>query len=333
VAEAGRPLQLWRNAGTEAVLGTPCLKLVGVQQSDDWSRPRGDRTAWRRRDTVWLSQRLGVACRVERVIERRDPAAEEPTSVSKLRYELDTGLQLPGPMADDRRREVLQALAFRDALAPLLAQPGHAPTQLAGLLKRIDYHLEHQPPTPYRDAVLQVKNRALAAQRGESPPALPEQGPGQAPATATVGELAPDFVATDLTGGGSGRPRHWLGKPILLVFYNPAASTAPGVLRFAQRLAGEYHQRLAVVGLSVAGSAALVRQQRSELGVTFPILDGGGLRVSYDVTTTPKFVLLDGANVVRGAWLGVGQETAGEVREELKRWLAPSVQLPPPPGP
>ncbi len=88
-----------------------------------------------------------------------------------------------------------------------------------------------------------------------------------------------------------------------------------------------------VVGLSVSGDAEQVRRQRKELGITFPILDGAGLRISYDVQTTPKFVLLDAANVVRGSWLGWGHETPTEVREELKRWMAPAMHLPPAPAP
>jgi hypothetical protein len=331
VAEAGRPLQVWRNTGTDMACGTLCLKLVGVQQSEDWDRPRADRVAWRRRDTVWLSPRLGIACRVERVIEHREPAREEPTQWGKLRYELDSCLQVPGPLAHDRRQEISQALTLRDALTPLLAQPAQYGPQLAALIKRVDYHLENQPPTPYREAVLQVKRRAEAARRGESPPALPDEGSRPSPAVATPGQLAPDFVATDLSAGGSSRPRRWLGKPALLVFYNPSSPTAPDVLRFAQRLAAMHPQRLAVVGLSTVSDAGLVRRQRDELALTFPVLDGSGLHVSYEVTTTPKLVLLDGANIVRGAWLGWGPETSSEVREELKRWLAPSAQLPPPP--
>ncbi len=45
VAEDGRPPRTWRVAGTETAAGTLCVKLVGVQQSDDWDRPRGDSTA------------------------------------------------------------------------------------------------------------------------------------------------------------------------------------------------------------------------------------------------------------------------------------------------
>ncbi len=334
LAEAGRPMQVWRYTGSEMIGGAPCLRLAGLQQSPDWDRPRGDRTAWRRSDTVWLSSRAGVACRVERLIERREPNSQEPTQWGKLRYELDTGLQYSGPLADDRRQEIHQAFAFRDQLTPLLTQPVRNGPQLAALLKRIDYYLEHQPPTPYREAVLQVKRRAEAARRGESPPAQPEEsGPAAPPAVIAPGELAPDFLATDLAGSGSVRPRSWVGRPVLMVFYSPTAATAPLVLRFAQHLASVGGQRLVVVGLSVAGSAEMVRRQRGDMGLTFPILDGAGLRVSYAVETTPRFVLLDASNIVRGSWLGWGHETAEEVREELRRWMAPVVQLPPAPAP
>ncbi len=334
LAEAGRPLQVWRHTGTEVVASTPCLRLAGLQQSADWDRPRGDHTAWRRRDTVWLSTRAGLAARVERLIERREPNSQEPTQWGRLRYDLDTGLQYSGPLADDRRQEIHQAFAFRDQLNPLLIQPARSGPQLAALLKRIDYYLEHQPPTPYREAVLQVKRRAEAARRGESPAALPEEASHAAGSViAAPGEVAPDFVATDLTGSGSARPRNWLGRPALMVFYNPASPTAPVVLRFAQRLAAEGAHRLTVVGLSVAGSPEVVRHQREQLGLAFPILDGAGLRVSYAVETTPKFVLLDSSNVVRGSWLGWGHETPQEVREELRKWMAPVVQLPPAPVP
>jgi hypothetical protein len=317
------------------VSGTLCVKLAGVQQSEDWDRPRGDRAAWRRRDTVWLSPRLGIACRVERVLERRDAGRQdaEPTQWGKLRYELDSSLQYSGTLADDRRQEISQAITFRESLAPLLTQPTHYGPQLAALVKKIDYYVEHQPPTPYREAILQVKRRAESARRGESPAVLPEEGPGALPTTATTGALAPDFVASYLTGPGSSRPRAWLGRPVLMVFYSPTSSTAPDVLRFAQRLAVAYPQHVRIVGLSMSSDTAVVRSQSASLGLTFPVIDGSALRVSYGVETTPRFVLLDSANIVRGAWLGWGQETPTEVREELKRWLTPSVQLPPSPKP
>src|SRR5262249_13573984 len=57
--EDGRPARRWSVTGTESVSGSPCLKLIGVQQSDDWEQPRADRSAWRRQDTVWLAARTG----------------------------------------------------------------------------------------------------------------------------------------------------------------------------------------------------------------------------------------------------------------------------------
>jgi hypothetical protein len=38
--EEGQPIRSWSVAGTELINATSCVKLVGVQQSDDWDRPR-----------------------------------------------------------------------------------------------------------------------------------------------------------------------------------------------------------------------------------------------------------------------------------------------------
>ena len=51
------------------------------------------------------------------------------------------------------------------------------------------------------------------------------------------------------------------------------------------------------------------------------LLSGTGLRIAYNVEATPKLVLLDGDQIVRGQWTGWGPQTAGEVLDELKRWL------------
>jgi peroxiredoxin len=334
VAEPGRPTQVWRNTGSEMVNTYLCYKLVGEQKSEDWDRPRADHVAWRRVDTVWLAPRLGFACRVERLIERREAAHERPTQWGLLRYELDSSLQCPASLAEDRRREVLQAINFREQLAPYQSDPTRYPRQLNVLLKKVQYHLENHPPTPYREAVEQVRRHVEAARRGEAPLDSPKDT--QQPATLTravIGELAPDFVATNLTGGSSARPRNWTGKPVLLIFYSPASPTTPAVLRFAQGLAVKSSHRLMVAGMSVSTSAEVVKKQAEDLGIEFPIYDGTGLRITYDIESTPKFVLLDAHGIVRGAWLGWGQEVPGDVGEELRRWLPPTIHLPAPPGP
>src|SRR5262249_37523637 len=127
--EPGRPKRTWTAIGTETINGVSYLKLEGVQQSEDWDRPRADHTAWRRHDLVWMTTKLGVAFRVERTIERREPARSEPTERSIARYELESTLQYPGSLFEDRRREILQAHAFHEAALPLLPSPGKYPAK------------------------------------------------------------------------------------------------------------------------------------------------------------------------------------------------------------
>src|SRR5262249_36886489 len=93
VSEDNRPAQSWRALGAEFINNTYCLKLAGVQQSADWDEPRGDRAAWRRRDTVWVALNTGVASKVERIIERREAAHLEPTQRSVVQYELQSNIQ------------------------------------------------------------------------------------------------------------------------------------------------------------------------------------------------------------------------------------------------
>ncbi|HVS35559.1 MAG TPA: redoxin domain-containing protein [Gemmataceae bacterium] len=317
--EEGRPVRSWRVVGVESIDRERCLKLEGVQKSDDWDKPRGDRAAWRRTDTVWLSPRLGAASQVERVIERREPAHRQPTYKSVLRYNLEEPMQWPDRLAEDRQREITQARAFADAAAPLLTTPAKYGPQLTALMNRIAYHLDHQPKTDYREAILQVKRRIEAAQRGETPPAPANADtPDATPAVVAVGAPAPDFLAPDLVGARTFRLRSTLGQPVLLVFYNPASPSAPVVLAYAQQMS-DAHKDVTVLTLSMTGDGDAARKQHADLKLTVPLLDGNGLRTSYDVNGTPQLMVLDGKGVLRGDFTGWGRETAEEVMEELGR--------------
>jgi peroxiredoxin len=321
VGEAGRGKRTWTAIGTDSINGISYLKLQGVQQSDDWDRPRADHTAWRRRDLVWMTPKLGVAFRVERTIERREPAHSEPSQRSVARYELESTLQFPGSLFEDRRREILQARTFYEAALPLLSNPGKYPAKtFDALLGRIGNHLENQPPTPYRDAILQVRRRIEAGKRGETPPVLPAAEETAAPTVAVYGQHAPDFVATDLTTHKSERLSQHFGKPILLVFYSPTSLTAEEVLRFAQGLATA-HRDLVVLGCAVSDEADVVNKQRADLGLTFPLLAGKGLRLTFSVDATPKLIVLDASGIVRANYVGWGVETPDGVAAEVKRWL------------
>jgi peroxiredoxin len=320
--EDGRPNRAWELIGNETVNGTSCVKLVGRQQSADWDRPRADHTAWRRTDTVWVAPRLGVAYRVQRVIERRDPAREGPGWRSVMRYELESSLPYPRQLYADRRDEILKINAFQQSAGPLLAQPNRRGLELETLLARINKHLDKQPPTPYREALLYLKRRAEAAQRGEAPPAPPAEEKADR-SKAEAGHTAPDFLTPDLATRESVGLRRWSGRVVVMVFYHPGSITAEEVLRFGQAIQNNYREKVVVVGMVMSSDAERARRQHAALRLTFPLLDGTGLRQSYDVEATPKVIVLDAAGVVRGSEVGWGQETQEAVLGDLKRALPP----------
>jgi hypothetical protein len=88
-----------------------------------------------------------------------------------------------------------------------------------------------------------------------------------------------------------------------------------------------YRDDVKVVGLAMSEDAEIVRKQREELHLTYPLLNGLGLRKSYAVEATPKLMVLDAEGVVRGEYVGWGQETAGNVLADLKRSKPRSSQI------
>jgi peroxiredoxin len=316
MGEDGRTIHAWKVAGSEPVMGLTCVKLEGVQQSDDWDRGRADHTAWRRRDTVWLVPGQGIAQKVERVIERREPGRKDATQRSVLTYELANSARYPADLYDDRRLDITQAKDFWDSSQPLFANPASHAAQLDLLLQRINHYLQKPGPTPYREAVARVKRCVEAARRGEV--FLTAQDATPAAAVAAVGKPAPDFVAPNFTSRESARLRSWFGKPILLVFYNPTSDRTAQLLRFAQSVGERAPQAITVLGMAMSEDGDSVRKQRTDLRLTFPVLCGSGLRFSYSVETTPRLVVLDAAGVVRGSYLGWGLEVQESILEDLK---------------
>jgi hypothetical protein len=327
VTEPGHPEWRWQVAGVEPVNGTLCVKLVGVQQSEDWDHPRADRTAWQRTDTVWVSSRSGVGHRVERIIERRSPARTEPTHRSVLRYDLEYSPRYPARLVEDRRRDIEQACRFQAAARPYLGQPGRHGRELESLLAQIDAHLERQPtPTPYRDAVVQIRARVEAAHRGETPPVLPSDltDPLTTPTPSTrlaVGRPAPDFLAPNIgVPGRSASLRDWKGRPLLMVFYNPTSRNLNPLMSLVQQVAAR-HPGVAVIGFAMTSDPDQAARQRRQRGWKFPVIHGTGLRISYAVDCTPRLVLVGADGTVRGIVVGWGSETARELESEIPDWL------------
>jgi hypothetical protein len=316
VQEEGHPARNWQIAGTEVCAGKTCVKLVANQQSDDWDHPRADQTAWRRQDILWLTPQLNVAQKVDRVIERRDPAHTVPTHRSTVRYTLDSDVRYPGRLFDDRQHEIQTLSRFQAEAAPLFKQPAHHRSQIENILRKVAHHIEHQPATPYRPAVLHFRQQLEAAKNGE--PAV--QTVYEEPAAVRkigVGEHMPDFAITCLTEKQPLHLKQMLGRPTLMVFYNPATTMGRTVLLYAKELCDKQAGKVQVLAMAVTEDAALARKQHAELQLPFPILDGHALRLTLSVEHTPRFVLLDGDAVVRWEMTGWGDHVPGEIAQEL----------------
>ena len=320
-AEPGRPTRVWEVAGTEVVNSTLCVKLIGRQQSDDWEKPRADRDAWRRGDTVWVSPQQGIALKVERVLERRGAARLDITYRAVAAYERDGQVNYPGKLFDDCAREVELAVKFQTEAEPLMRQPALYRPQIDALLKRITFHLQ-QPMTvgPYRKAVLQVQRRVEAARRGEVTPEA-ESEPEPVLTRATPGQRVPDFIVTELVKHQTVQLYKQLGKPVVLLFYSPTSDIGRKALQFGQQLSEKHRGQVRVLALAVTEDEELVRKQHAEMHLTFPILDGRGLHETYGVDATPRLVVLDGEGIFRGGYTGWGEHTPREIGEELRRCL------------
>ena len=322
VNEAGRTPRTWRVDGTETVSNVLCVRLVGIQRSEDWDTPRADRSAWQRRDTVWISPQFGLTYRFERVIERRNAARQEPSQRSVLSCTLESSLTYPGKLFEERHSEIEQARKYWQQTDGLLRDAEQNKAVLEGLLKKIKQYCDAQPPTPYRKAVVQVQKRVEAALRGDTTPEQPTDDTTLTTPKAAVGQRVPDFVCTDLVTHDTQRLQRVLGKPVVVMFFNPSTETGQRVLRFGQTLSQSFPQTINIMPMAVTDDPDLVQKQHKEMQLPFSILDGSGLVQLFGVEALPRVVVLDAQGVVRAAYTGWGFQTSGEVTAQLKKLLA-----------
>ncbi|CAN5296912.1 hypothetical protein BH10PLA2_BH10PLA2_06200 [soil metagenome] len=319
-----RPDRTWRFLGIDEVHGIGCLKVEGVQQSDTWEKPRADRPAWRRKDSIWLSRRWGVATRVDRTIELREAAHVNPTQRCRVLFDLQGPTPHPTQLLEPIKKEIAQAKAFAKQAAPLLPNPARQnPRSFDILISKIVKHLDTTPATHYREAVLVVKQRLEAAKRGESPPERPGVEFAEVQPVAAPGHIAPDFVVGNVFNKDSIRLHNYAGRTVLMVFYLPGSASAEEVLRFAERMNREHKGPLAVLGFALSEDVAALRAQYEEFHLSFPIGIGRPLRQRYGVETTPRMIVLDSDGYVRSALDGWGPETAHALEAAIVTWLRP----------
>jgi hypothetical protein len=317
VNEDNYPVRTWQVIGTEACGGITCIKLVATQQSADWDQPRADTTAWRRKDVLWLDPQVNVARKVERTVERRDPAHQLPTHRAIVRYELESKLRYHGQIFEDRQREIAAQKRFQEEATPLFKQPAVYKNQIETLLKKVTFHIEHQPETPYRKAVDHLKQSLEGARRGETPVIQANHELPVIVQTVAVGQHVPDFLVGSLIDNQQVRYQKAAGRPTLLVFYNPATDLGRDVILFAKELSEKQANKVQVMALTLSASPEVAKKQHGALKLPFPVLDGQSLRITLSVEHTPRFVVIDGEGIMRWEATGWGFHVPAEINQAL----------------
>jgi hypothetical protein len=317
-ADLGLPLKHWEVIGPEPVAGIPCVKLRAVQESEDWKAPRADHAGWQLVEHVWISSRTGAAQKVQRVVQRRSPARQEPDYCLTTTYDLESMLVYDGTFLAQRRRDAEQVadLAVRlRAMKDSVRKPGAA--EWKSLLERIDHVAKLPAATPYREAVGSLRALTVAASENRLPvPSSEEVVAGRL----TVGHPAPAFVIPPSGSEPTVTLQQWRGKTVLMVFFLPQSERAAELLLHLEGMQQEYkHKDFLGVALSMNDDKAGMDRLKKNLGLTVPVHAGKALRHSYEVSTTPRFVLLDNQGRVLFQAVGWGPETVYQLAQAVRR--------------
>ncbi len=319
--DGGRPIVSWKIADTISLRGQLGLKVVAEQKTANYYAERVRQAEWRRQETLTVMPNNGFASKFVRVIERREPEADELAFRSVLTLELTGRMSLSGRLLQERRDEAVQAAAFTAALDRLLADGGRGgPKHFETLASRIDAYVRENgsgESLPFRESLALVKKRSLAAAKGELPPApTSDDGPAISTNPLTIGRLIPDVTAQSLTAPGSTKLSKLQGKPVVLVYFQPAAGSAMDVLKLAEQL---HKAKFAEVVPLAIGEAADAKRLHSVMKLTVPVYDGLGTYKVHALDATPVLIVIDAAGVIRYVARGWTDGTAEAVTKELER--------------
>ncbi len=325
LTEEKRPPLRYRLEGADSVRGSRCLKISMIQQTDDWDKSRTDTAAWRRSEICWISAKHGTASRFERTIEKRDPQTGEVGFRSKLAYEQVANMRYPDRFGEDRREEIAgtaQFIAEFERLLPEAGRTGARPFE--ELRERIDGHVSSHfsgEAVPYRQALMSLKRKVEAASRGHIAPASPPVETANDSGPLTVGKRILDVTAIDLANGEAVTLSKLRGRPIMLVYYQPSsARTAEPLMRFADALSVRHAGKAIIMPLGV-GDAQNVARQRTDWKLSVHVFSGRDVYKKHGVESTPCFVIVDSAGIVRNVTLGWSEENAIAVADELDKWV------------
>lgn len=321
-ADGIRPVINWKAADSDSFQGQPALRVTAEQRTPGYYGAQVRHTEWRKHETLTVLPAYGFAARLERVIEKRDPEAEELSFRSVLKLEQQGRIVYPGRLYEERREEGLHAAAFTAMLDRALATGGRQGAQpfeaVAGRVRRYLFDHGTNDAVPFREAIVAVRKRAEAAAKGDLPPAPPPEDAPPPPADPLgLGQPIPDVSAPGIAGPGSVRLSGLKGKPVLLAYFQPTAASGLAVVKLVD---GLHARKLAAVVPLAIGDPADARKLATDQKATVPIYDGTGVYKVHGLEATPVFVVVDADGVVRHVARGWGGETAAAVTRELERW-------------
>lgn len=325
--EPDRPTTTWKITDQDSFRSQSAWKVIGSQKTTHYYTDRIRQAEWRREDRLTVLPNLGVAARIERIVERREPDADEIAFRSVLNLEQQGRITYSGRLFEERRDEAINAAAFTAVLDRLLADGGRkGPQPFETLIKRIhNYEADHvgSDSVPYREALIAVRRRADSAARGNLPPAqAPEEKPASATEPLTIGTAIPDIVLKPL-GTGTETTLHKLkGRTVVLAYFQPSAPSAAGVLKLAQSMHMQAKTDAVIVPL-VIGESGPAKTLHAETKLTVPLFDGNAVYKTHGLDATPVFIIVDAQGIVRNITRGWGSETSDTVAKIYERWLKP----------
>lgn len=285
-----------------------CWKIKGEQSSGDWNL--AGRTVWKRNDMAWMSLQQGFIVRRERTTDWRTESGETWKSSLVAELELMPPASVQQDQFNDRKIEIKAAIGFARELTELMKPRGEPDYRgYDQLLRSLDRYTSRE--TPYAVAMKSLRRRAELARRGERPPEPLVIRTGKPPIRPVEeGEMLPDFIARELTGGEALKSEHLKGRPAVLIFVKPSSQLARDVLHYAPAAAKSYAGRVNVHLLLVEGS--LVKPET-------PIFDGKPVLPLFAGRSTPRFIILDKSGRVRTIHTGWNGEFRDLIHKELLR--------------
>jgi len=126
-------------------------------------------------------------------------------------------------------------------------------------------------------------------------------------------------LLTDLVTRQSVRLNRLLGRPTLVVYYNPHTQTGAQVLEFAKDVSQKLGDRVSIVAMAVTTDPEFAAKQYAELRLPFHVHDGAALRLTFGVDATPRFVILDAEGYLQFSATGWAAHVGEELLETLGR--------------